>query len=127
MLPLQNRLPLKTEFARLKKEGKLFSGRFFSIIVAPKKPLAVSHFPRFGFIVSKKIDKRSTKRNRAKRILQEGVARLLPKVKGNLDVVILARKTILNSTFSQISSELATLFGKAKLVENNEGNRSLAD
>lgn len=49
--------------------------------------------PRFAFVVSVKIDKRATQRNRMRRILSESVRHLLPRLAGG-DGIFVVRKNI---------------------------------
>ena len=49
--------------------------------------------PRFAFVVSTKVDKRATVRNRIRRIYSESVRKLLPRIAG-CDAVVIVRKHI---------------------------------
>lgn len=103
MLPKENRLPLRREFLQVKKSGKLLSGKFFSLIVASRKD---NHPSRFAFIISKKIHKRATKRNRIRRLLVESIRSLLPEIKSSQDCVFLVKKSILDKELSVIQKEV---------------------
>ena len=48
--------------------------------------------PRFGFVVSNKINKRATRRNALKRRLRAGVRELLPTLLRDIDAIILVKK-----------------------------------
>jgi ribonuclease P protein component len=113
MLPKKNRLSLKTEFNRLKKEGKIFQGKFFGLLVAKNQG---STPPRFAFIVSNKIHKKANKRNKVKRLLREATRDFLLQVKPGTEGVFLAKKTILEASYPQIKQEIDDLFKKAGLV-----------
>lgn len=113
MLPKQYRLPLRTEFKRIKKEGKLFSGKFFSLLV--NKQPAGNRPSRFAFIISKKIHKKAIKRNRVRRLLVEAVRGILPKIKPGFDFVFLVKKTILEKKLSEIKNEVEKFFGNEKI------------
>lgn len=63
---------------------------------------------RFGFVVSKNIDKRATARNRIKRVLRERVRTLLPNLPTGKDVIIIAR-TKDEKIYSQNNSFLSAL------------------
>jgi ribonuclease P protein component len=113
MLPKQHRLPLRKEFNRLKKEGKLFQDKFFSLLVA-RGQLPES---RFAFIVSKKIHKRAVKRNKVRRLLAESVQAFLPKIKSGIDAVFLTKKTINDKSFDQIKKEVEKIFKQVNLLK----------
>ncbi len=133
MLPKQYRLPLRTEFKRIKKEGKLFPGRFFSLLVSHQPPLGPSlgarpatprteprgeasyQPPRLAFIISKKIHKKAIKRNRVRRLLVEAVRGILPKIKPGFDFVFLVKKTILEKKLLEIKNEVEKFFGNEKI------------
>lgn len=82
MLPKPNRLKSKGEFKRALSGRRLCGNQFFVLYGLAVQPTAGSfglenHVPpstrptRIGFIVSKKIHKRATKRNRIRRRLRE--------------------------------------------------------
>ncbi len=103
MLPRAYRLP-RLEFKSVKKSGHLISTPFFGLLVKPQN--LPSHFSRFGFIVSTKISRLSTRRNRIKRLLRQAVRLNLPKFPSFLDIVFLAKKNLLGKPLSQIDSDL---------------------
>lgn len=106
MLPKQYRLPLRTEFTRVKRTGRVFAGRFFGLLVARQSPEVKGGIPRIAFIVSKKIHLKSTQRNRVRRLMKEAVRALLPKFKPGFDFVFLAKKTIIGKTLVEIRTEV---------------------
>lgn len=113
MLPRKYRFPLRTELVRVQEEGKLFQGRLFSLLVAKNEGFKPS---RFGFIISTKIHKRATKRNRARRLLVEAIRNLLPKIKPGFDCVFLAKKAIVGKKLTEIKKETKKLLCKARLT-----------
>ena len=112
MLPKEYRLPLRTELHRVQKAGKVYHFPYFGFLVA-KSDLPVS---RFAFIVSEKIHKRATKRNRVKRLLRESVKSLLSKTEPGFDVVFLAKKRISDQDYSLISAAVKKAFEKTKIL-----------
>lgn len=113
MLPKQHRFSLRKEFNRIKKEGRLFRGEFFSLLAAGGQ---LSE-PRFAFIVSKKVNKLAVKRNKVRRILAEAVQIFLPKIKLSVDAVFLVKKTIIDKSFGQIKKEVERIFKQADLLK----------
>lgn len=71
--------------------------------------------PRFGLIVSKKVDKRATRRNRIKRRIREIIRTvLLPHHAEHLReyraIVIIARSGCLSASFQEMESRLTGCF-----------------
>lgn len=114
MLPKQHRLPLRKEFNRVKKQGRVFPGRFLSLLVGYGLCKSPS---RFAFIVSKKIAKNATRRNKIRRLLAEVVYTFLPKIKTGFGGVFLTKKTIVDKSFSQIKKEVEEVFKQADLLK----------
>lgn len=71
--------------------------------------------PRFAFIVSKKIDKRATERNRIRRLLRESVQQILPQMAA-CDGVLVARKNIAALVQTEVNPLVLDLLGKANLL-----------
>lgn len=112
MLPPKYRLPLRDELHQIQKNGEVYQFPLFGLLVGKKK-LSLS---RFGFIVSNKIHKRATKRNKIKRLLRESVQKLLPKIKPGFAVVFLVKKGILDKDFKAIQLAVKTAFKKTGLL-----------
>ncbi|HUS60037.1 MAG TPA: ribonuclease P protein component [Nevskiaceae bacterium] len=113
MLPKQHRLPLRKEFNRVKKQGQLFQGNLFSLLVASQASPEI----RFAFIVSKKIHKKAVKRNKIRRILAESVQAFLLEIKPGVDAVFLTKKVIIDKNFTEIKKEVKRIFKKASLLK----------
>ena len=62
--------------------------------------------PRFAFIVSNKISKRATVRNLIKRRLREAVRRTAITKVPNADIILIAKSTLVNTPFSEVSATL---------------------
>lgn len=112
MLPKQDRLPLRTEFARVKRVGRVFPGNLFGLLVAPQLPEAKNNSPRIAFIVSKKIHLKANRRNRVRRLMREAVRALLPKFRPGWDYIFLAKKTILGKTLVEVKTEVARILNE---------------
>ena len=116
MLPKTYRLPLKTELNRLKKDGQILQGKFFGLLLSPDN--LNNEISRFAVIVSNKIDKRAVKRNKIRRLINEALKSLWPKIKIGVEGVFLVKKTATKATFEEIKNEIEELFKKAKLFLN---------
>lgn len=114
MLPKQYRLPLRKELTRVQKEGRIFPGKLFSLLVTKGE----ESFPsQFGFILSTKVHQRATKRNRARRLLIEAIRNLLPQVKPGFKSVFLAKKALIDQDLVGVRQEVNRLFRKAGLIQ----------
>ena len=113
MLPKSYRLPLKTEFKRLKKNGQIFQGKFFGLLLG--KPTSLNDVSRFAVIVSNKVEKKAVKRNRIRRLITEALWSLRPKIKNGAKGVFLVKKTITKATLREIKNEIENLFKRTKL------------
>ena len=112
MLPKKYRLPLRTELHRAQREGTTYQFPFFGLLVAKNK-LSLS---RFAFIVSNKIHKKATKRNRIKRLLGESVRSLLAKTNPGFEVVFLAKKKIVGQNLKTTRSAIVKSFKEIGLI-----------
>lgn len=112
MLPQLHRLPLRTELRQVKKEGRLFQGKLFGLLLSPSSKAQT----RFAFIISTKVHKKAVKRNHAKRLLSSVLKELWPQIKPGFNGVFLAKKTLMEADFKEIKKEMVLLLEKAKLL-----------
>ena len=112
MLPKENRLKRKKDFGRVFKEGKGFKEDFF-ILKFISNNLKQS---RFGIIISQKISKKATLRNKIKRRISALLRIRLPKIKKGIDVVLVALPGLETQDFGEIEKTINKLFEKAKIV-----------
>lgn len=118
MLPKKYRLPSYL-IPQVLKKGKRFHSKLFTLIVDSASPPSsgIANFSsRFAIIVPIKINKRSTKRNRIKRQLHEIIRLNLKKIKVGYNVILLAKRPIINENFASIKAEVEKLLKKAKLM-----------
>jgi ribonuclease P protein component len=73
--------------------------------------------PRFGFVVSNKISKEATKRNRIKRLMREAVKKLLPEIKEGMNIIFLVRQKLLLKSKEEVFSEVKSALTKAGLTK----------
>jgi ribonuclease P protein component len=64
--------------------------------------------PRFTFIVSTKIDKRATARNRMRRTMSESVRHLLPAIQ-SIDGIFMAKKNFADMPQTQVEQIIRSL------------------
>ncbi len=83
------RLTSKLDFDKVFKEGKAVKGSFLFIRWRANE----SGFPRFGFVIPKKVYSRAVDRNRLKRVLSEiGVSYVKNNMTSSRDFVIMISK-----------------------------------
>ena len=107
MLPKSNRLP-SLEIRSVLRHGKRLTDKNIQIVFASSN----AQVSRFAFVVSTKIDKRATRRNRIKRVMREAVRALIPRMVGTFDVVVQAR----SGKEAEIKSGIEELFRQAHLL-----------
>lgn len=89
MLRRENRLQKGRDFQKVFKNSRPVFVNNLSVRVS-QKPGALSP-ARFGFVISNKVDKRSTRRNALKRRLRVVTREILPLVKPGLDIVVIVK------------------------------------
>ncbi|MEZ4753910.1 MAG: ribonuclease P protein component [Bdellovibrionota bacterium] len=87
-LPATSRIKKRTEFLHIQNTGKKLFSRHFLIIAKE----STSNQSRIGITISKKVDKRATRRNRIKRRIKEIFRLNQHRFHKNFDIVIIARK-----------------------------------
>lgn len=114
MLPKNYRLKKRNEFDRVFKSGRKFKEDFLLLKVVK------SNFQknRFAFLVSQKVSKKATIRNKIKRRLRAMVRIRLPKIKSEFDVVLVANPGLEKKDFWELEEILDTIFQKANLFKN---------
>ncbi len=112
MLPKAHRLKKEKDFQEVMKQGRTVS-KAFLILKFRKNDLAVT---RIGFVVSQKISKRATIRNRVKRRLK-GLARSsLPRLRSGYDLIFFTKKGIEEKNFREVEIAAKSLLEKAGLL-----------
>ncbi|MFH1840908.1 MAG: ribonuclease P protein component [Candidatus Shapirobacteria bacterium] len=104
MLPKFHRFTSRKDFSEVKRHGQLVSGRFWGTLFLKK---AAAETPKFGFIISKKIDKRAVVRNRLRRQLSGAILPLLPDIGPGWGIIFLVKKSLLGQEFDEIKKEMA--------------------
>ena len=104
------RLRRNSDFQQVRREGKSYASSLIVLAFLPNK----LEQTRFGFVVSKRIGKAVT-RNKIKRQMREAIRLNVNKIRPGFDVVFIARKPIVNVTYSQIVQTLDLLLKRANL------------
>lgn len=111
MLAKINRLHTDQGIKRLTQTGKTFFLPQLTIkyLAVPNKELKV------GFVVSTKIDKRATVRNKLKRRLREATRAILPRLKPGYFILIIAKKAALELDLGSLKKQLIFALSQARI------------
>jgi ribonuclease P protein component len=74
---------------------------------------------RLGLISSKKVHLRANKRNRARRQLREAYRQIRPHLSGHVDLIFVARRSLLHATWNEIKNEMHSLLTQANLLKKS--------
>ncbi len=114
MLPKENRLKKETDFDKVHRKGLFFPGKHLVI-----KTLSNSlENSRLGIVISKKISKKATDRNKIKRQIRE-ILRLALKedrIKPGFDVIIIVKASIISENYDSIEKNMVDIFFRANLI-----------
>ena len=114
MLPKNNRLKKKKDFEKVFKKGKIFKENFLTIRNVENN----LDDSRFGFVVSRKVSKRATVRNKIKRILRKTTEGSLRGIKKGQDVLIVVLPGLEINGFWEIKETYDKLLKKAGLTRH---------
>lgn len=112
MLAYKYRLTKNKDFERVAKFGRVIFCREMGIKWI-KNDLSIS---RFAIIVSLKIDKKATVRNKIKRRIRTIIFQNLKTMKSGFDIMILTNPEIKNLNYWEIKEKLEGLLKKAQLL-----------
>jgi len=105
MLPKENRLKKKKDFETIFKSGKLIKGKDILVKYLYNK----EEDSKIGFIVSKKVSKKATERNKIKRRFREIIRANKEKIKKGLGIIIIALPSSKKLSFKEIDSEIKNI------------------
>ena len=117
MLPKENRITKKEDFTNVRHNGQIIQSQSFAFAyLESQKDANGAELPsRFGFIVSTKISKKATERNRVKRMLRKIIQDNLPITKSGVDGVFLTKQLILKKKPEEVEQEIKGLFTKLRI------------
>ncbi len=111
MLPKINRLRKEKDFEKLFKKGESFKNGLL-ILKTIKNNLKED---RFGFIISKKVSKKSVVRNKIKRRLKSIVQQNIKNIKKGEDIALIILPGFEKKNFLETKEILIALLKKANL------------
>lgn len=93
-----------------------FQSRFTSLLIFSTSKDQPS---QFSFRVPKRLDKRATRRNRTRRLLQESILFLIPEIKPSYIVIVSAQKILWDTPFEDVQKDMKEALVKANLLIAN--------
>lgn len=112
MLPKKYRLTV-SQFNNLSVKSNDFNSESLNIRI---KEGENNKFPKFVFVVPKKLDNRSTKRHLAKRIIAEAIRKQLLSIRIPVSMLVRARKIVKKTDRLNVEKEVKFLFTKANVI-----------
>lgn len=114
MLAKPYRLTSTEDFERVKTKGKKVTSPILTLLYKKAKN---EQYPRFGIIVSTKVSKQATARNRVSRAISEGVRQNIYSVDKNYDCIVIARPQSCSKSSSEIMHTVQTLIREADIIK----------
>lgn len=108
MLPKINRIKKKKDFDLIFKKGKNAKNGPL-ILRLMENSLGIT---RFAFVVSQKVSKKATIRNKIRRRMSEAVVANMPAIKGSIDTVFVALPGMEKKDFSETKKIIDNLIKK---------------
>jgi ribonuclease P protein component len=116
VLPNQNRLRRRDDFAKVYANGDRYRGKYLNLKIL----LDVNaESTKIGIVVSKKVSKLAVSRNRFKRQLRAIFRQLLSQLKGGLQIVVTVIASQSKPSYQQLCDDLKNLLAKAKVLHGN--------
>jgi len=112
-LPKQYCLTRQKEFEKVYDSGKTVRDSFLFIKFLKDSSLENS---KFGIVVSTKVSKKATVRNRIKRQISEAIKPHLKQISKNVNAVIVTNSKIVDKEFTEIEKVVLNLLRKSKIL-----------
>lgn len=109
-----DRLRARSSFLAVQHRGRRMPGRNLVVYALSRAEHERKERARMGMVVSKKVGK-AVIRNRVKRWLRESYRRVAASLAGGVDLVIIARPAMAESTYQQTARELCELLGRVRV------------
>lgn len=108
----KKRLRRSDDIQRVRQKGKSFPHPHFVLIISDGEP---DQEPRIGVISTKSVGG-AVERNRSKRVLRKAAMNLFPRLRKGLELVLIARKKILDADTNEVTLELEKMCMKAGVI-----------
>jgi len=112
-LPKQYRLTRQKEFEKVYDSGKTVRNSFLFIKFFKDSSLESS---KFGIVVSTKVSKKATVRNKIRRQISEAIKPHLNRVAKNVNVIIVTNYKIVDKEFTEIEKVVLNLLKKSRII-----------
>jgi len=112
-LPAARRLRRSALFTETFAQGRKWVGRRMVLWLRAGEGAAL----RLGVVAGKKAHRRAVERNRARRRLRELYRRLRPFLRGDRDVVLVARRGVTDAPWGELVEEILHLTRRAGLLD----------
>ncbi|MCS7010992.1 MAG: ribonuclease P protein component [Anaerolineales bacterium] len=109
------RLTRSTDFKRVRRYGKSYAHPLVVLYALRSDQSGV----RVAVTAGTKLGK-AVQRNRARRLLREAMRHLLPKTAPGYDLILIARKPLVEARFQDALQALITLLKNARLYLNDD-------
>ncbi len=116
-LPRALRMKSRREFARVRREGKSFAGRFIVLAVLPSPQLTEPF--KFGLILTRKVGNAVT-RNRVRRRMRALFSEYGGAIAPPCYLVAIARHSAPDATFQELRHDWKKLAGRAGILSHYE-------
>jgi ribonuclease P protein component len=113
MLAKSRRLVKERDFENIFKVGQSYYTKLFGVKTINNQ----KNSNRFGIIVSAKVSKKATERNKLKRQIRQIIEEFEKKMVMGFDTVIIALPSSLNYGYKTITGELEKIFIKLRLFK----------
>ena len=122
-LSAKQRLIRSTLFSETFAQQKRWVGRNMVLWIRSGEGAAL----RLGVITSKKVSLRANKRNRVRRRLREAYRNLRPYFSGDVDVLLVGRRAMIDAEWPDIVREMLTLSRRAGLISQEQAKQAEQD
>ena len=116
MLPNQNRLRRREDFAKVYANGDRYRGTYLNLKILFDSN---AEFTQIGIVVSKKVSKLAVTRNRFKRQLRAIFRQLLSQLKNGLQIVVTVTTVQSKPSYQELWDDLKNLLAKAKVLHGS--------
>ena len=113
MLPRENRLKKEKEFEAVFKGGRTFKGEY----VLLRYLVNGTDKTKVGFVVSKKVSKLATQRNKIKRRMREITRKRKESIKDGLSIIMVALPRSIGAGYAEMEKDIGNLLDKEGLAK----------
>lgn len=114
MLPRENRLKKEKEFESVFKGGRTFRGEYVFL----RYLVNGTDKTKVGFVVSKKVSKLATERNKIKRRMREIVRKRKESIKDGLSIIAIALPRSIGAGYAEMEKDIGNILDKEGIAKN---------